>query len=519
MNDLLTPSVFIGLAVGLVFGILVMVIYNRTGLNRDKLKAKSILEDADAKAKNIVKQAVLDGKTQVYDLKLQAEKEIKDRRGELNDLENKLIRREESLNYRDETINQKEKKLDDKLRKADEKALHLEKMEEDLQSRINGQIALLERVSNMSESEAKKELMEVVEKKIENEVATYIRDAEENARLKAQEKSREIIATAIQRYSQEETIDRCVSVVSLPSEEMKGRIIGREGRNIRAIEQATGVDLIIDDTPETITVSCFNPIRREIARLSLETLIKDGRIQPGRIEDVVNKVTKEINDTIYKAGEEACFKLQIGKIDKELVKLIGRMKYRYSYGQNGLEHSIQVAFLAGMMAAELGLNQSLAKRAGLLHDIGKSVDFEMDGTHVELGAKFAKKYGENEVVVNAIESHHGDKPAKGLISHLVAAADTLSAARPGARHEGIENYINRLEQLEKIAMDFDGVEKSFAIQAGREVRIMVVPEKVDDAKCHLIAHDIKERIENELTYPGQIKVTVIREMRANEIAK
>lgn len=504
---------------GLALGIAIMVLLSKFDLNRDKQKAKIILDDADAKAKNLVKQAVLDGKTQVYDLKLQAEKEIKDRKNELNDLENKLLRREDSLNYRDETINHKEKKLDEKLRRVDEKTANLNKMEEDLQSRIDGQIALLEHVSNMSEAEAKKELMGVVEKKMQNEIASYIYDAEEEAKAKARDNAREVIATAIQRYSQEEVIERAVSVVSLPSEEMKGRIIGREGRNIRAIEQATGVDLIIDDTPETITVSCFNPIRREIARIALETLIKDGRIQPGRIEDVVNKVTKEIEDSIYKAGEEAIFKLQIGKMDKELIKMVGRMKYRYSYGQNGLEHSMEVAFLAGIMAAELGLNQSLAKRAGLLHDIGKAVDFEMDGTHVDLGARFAKKYGESDVVVNAIESHHGDKPAKGLISQLVAAADTLSAARPGSRHEGIENYINRLEKLEQIALDFDGVEKSYAIQAGREIRVMVIPEKVNDKRCALIAHDIKERIENELTYPGQIKVTVIREMRANEIAK
>ncbi len=517
MDNPLTSIIF-GL-LGLAIGICIMLLASRMGLNRDKQKAKLVLEEAENKAKNTIKQAVLDGKTQVYDLKLQAEKEIKERRNELQDFETKLMRREDSLNFRDETMNQKEKKLDEKLKKAEEKALQLDKMEEELQSRIDGQIALLEHVSSMSQEDAKKELMEVVEKKMANEVATYIHEQEEEAKARAQDMAREIIATAIQRYSQEETIDRTVSVVALPSEEMKGRIIGREGRNIRAIEQATGVDLIIDDTPEAITVSCFNPIRREIARLSLETLIRDGRIQPGRIEDVVNKVTKEINDTIQKAGEEACFKLQIGKMDRELVNMVGRMKYRYSYGQNGLEHSIEVAFLSGMMAAELGLNQSLAKRAGLLHDIGKAVDFEADGTHVELGAKLAKKHGENDIVVNAIESHHGDVEPKSLIAYLVAAADTLSAARPGARYEGIENYINRLESLEKIATDFEGVEKAFAIQAGREVRVMVVPEKVNDAKCHMIAREIKDRIEKELTYPGQIKVTVIRELRANELAR
>ncbi len=519
MNDLLTPSMLIGVVLGLIVGIIGMLVVSRIGLNRDKKKAEDVLSDADAKAKNIVKQAVLDGKTQVYDLKLQAEKEIKERRDELNDLENKLLRREDSLNYRDETMGQKEKKLDEKLRRADEKNASLAKMEEELQERINSQIAVLEKVANMSESDAKAELMAAVEKKIQNEVAIYVREQEEEAKEKAQEIAREIIATAIQRYSQDEIIERSVSVVALPSEEMKGRIIGREGRNIRALETATGADLIIDDTPETITISCFNPIRREIARISLETLIRDGRIQPGRIEDVVKKVTKEIDQTIYKAGEEAIFKLQIGRMDKELIKLVGRLKYRYSYGQNGLSHSMEVAFIAGMMAAELGLNQNLAKRAGLLHDIGKAVDFEVEGTHVELGAKLAKRYGENEIVINAIESHHGDVPATNLIANLVAAADTLSAARPGARHEGIENYINRLEQLEKIASDFEGVEKSYAIQAGREVRIMVVPEKVDDNKCSLLAHEIKERIENELTYPGQIKVTVIREVRSQEIAK
>lgn len=517
MPNLITSILFV--VIGVVAGIVIMSVINAAKVNNAKAEAKAVLEDAENKAKNTLKQAVLDGKTQVYDLKLQAEKEIKERRNELMDLETKLLRREDSLNFRDENLNQKEKKLDEKLRKADEKSAQLDKMEIDLQARIDGQIAILEKVSNMSQEEAKKELMEAVEKKIQVEMSNYIHEAEEEAKSTAREKSREIIATAIERYAQEETIERTVSVVSIPSEDMKGRIIGREGRNIRAIEQATGVDLIIDDTPEAITVSCFDPIRREIAKISLETLIRDGRIQPGRIEEVVNKVTKEMNDTIRKIGEEACFKLQIGKMDKELVKLLGRMRYRYSYGQNGLAHSIEVASLAGMMAAELGLNQNLAKRAGLLHDIGKAVDFEQDGTHIELGARIAKKHGENAVVVNAIESHHGDVPATSIISQLVAAADTLSAARPGARYEGIENYIKRLETLEKIANDFDGVDKAFAIQAGREVRVMVVPEKVDDAKCHLIAHDIKERIESEMTYPGQIKVTVIRELRANEVAR
>ena len=518
MDSINTTSILFGV-IGLVLGLVVMFILSNLGITKAKGEAKSIIEDAKSKAKNTLNEAILEGKTEAYNLKLQAEKEIKESRKELQDQENKLLRREDSLNYRDENLTQKEKKLDERVKKNEEKTIQLDKMEQDLQSRIDGQIALLERVSNMSQEEAKRELKEVVQKKTEAEMGAFIRDQEEDAKARAREISQEIIATAIQRYSQEETLDRTISVVTLPSEEMKGRIIGREGRNIRAIEQATGVDLIIDDTPEAITISCFNPIRREIARLSLEQLIKDGRIQPGRVEEVVAKQEKDMEQTIMKIGEEACFKLQIGKIDKELIKLLGRMRYRYSYGQNGLEHSMEVAALAGVMAAELGLNQQLAKRAGLLHDIGKAVDFEQEGTHVELGAKLAKKYGEDDVVINAIESHHGDVPVTGLISHLVAAADTLSAARPGARYEGIENYINRLEALEKIASDYEGVDKAFAIQAGREVRVMVVPEKVDDSKCYLIAQQIKDRIENELTYPGQIKVTVIREMRASEVAK
>ena len=519
MNNPINITSVLFVVFGLVVGVLVSLIINNMGLTNTKKEAKRIINDAEAQAKSSLQQALLDGKTQVYELKLQAEKEIKERKSELTNQENKLQRREDSLNFRDENLTKKERNLDEKIKRADDKTAQLSKMEEDLQARIDGQIVLLERVSNMSQEDARNELMEVVRNKIESEVETFIREKEEEANSRAKIMSQEIIATAIQRYSQEEVLERTISVVALPSEEMKGRVIGREGRNIRAIEQATGVDLIIDDTPEVITISCHDPIRREIARLSLEQLIKDGRIQPGRIEEVVNKVTKEMDQNIQKFGEEAIFKLQIGKMDKELVKMIGRLRYRYSYGQNGLEHSMEVATFAGIMAAELGLNQNLAKRAGLLHDIGKAVDFEQEGTHVELGAKLAKKHGENAVVINAIESHHGDVPASGPIANLVAAADTLSAARPGARYEGMENYINRLESLEKIANDFDGVEKSYAIQAGREVRVMVLPDQVDDNKCHMIAREIKERIENELTYPGQIKVTVIREMRANEVAK
>lgn len=518
MNWTLIFSIVSGIG-GVVVGCIMMMVLSRLGLNRDQQKAKLLLEEAAIKSENLTRQAILDGRTQAYELKLIAEKEVKERKQELQEQENKLMRREDNLNFRDETLTGKEKQMDEKNRQVSEKLTVLEKMESQLQAKVDNQIVELERIASMSAQEAKVELMDAVEKKMDKEVIAYIKDREEEAKSKAAEVSRNIIALAIQRYAQEETIERTVSVVALPSEEMKGRIIGREGRNIKAIEQATGVDLIIDDTPETITVSCFDPIRREIARQSLETLIRDGRIQPGRIEEVVRKATNELNDTIMKAGEEACFKLSIGKIDKELVKLIGRLKFRYSYGQNALQHSMEVAYLTGMMAVELGLNQTLAKRAGLLHDVGKALDFEMDGSHIELGVKVAKKHGENAVVLNAIQSHHGEVEPTNLISVLVAAADALSAARPGARFESFENYINRLEQLEAIANSFEGIEKTYAIQAGREIRVMVIPEKIDDSACHRVAREIKDKIEAELTYPGQIKVTVIRETRANELAK
>lgn len=381
IHDPVIPAI-LALIVGIFVGIGIMKVAGKHGLDRAITKSQDILEEANSKAETITRQATLDAKQQTYELKLQAEKEIKNQQNKLLQVENKLMRQQDSLNFREENLARKEKKIDEKDQQITGKLAEITKMEEDLQAKIDQQLVELERVANMSQADAKVELMEAVEKKTEAEIATYLRDKQEEAEAEASSVARNIISLAIHRYSQEETIERTVSTVTLPSEEMKGRIIGREGRNIKAIEQATGVDLIIDDTPDIITVSCFNPIRREIARQSLEILMKDGRIQPGRIEEVVQKVTDELEETIFKIGNEAVFKLGIGKMNRELIKLVGRMRFRYSYGQNGLSHSVEVAHFAGMMAAELGLNQALAKRAGLLHDIGKALDFETEGTHV-----------------------------------------------------------------------------------------------------------------------------------------
>ena len=485
-------------------GFFINYLINKLKISKANVSAAKIIDDATAKADNLVKEAILDAKTEAYELKLQAEKEAKEQKQEINELENKLLQREQTVDRRDIAVQGKEDVLAQKVVQLDEREAGLGKLEAELKEKINAKIGELEKIAAMSANEAKQELFKQVEQQTATEMTAYIKDQEEEARSKASLLSRDIIANAINRYAQEETIERTVSVVALPSEEMKGRIIGREGRNIKAIEQCTGVDLIIDDTPEAITISCFDPVRREIARLSLETLIRDGRIQPGRIEEVVQKTKNELDEVIRKT---------------DIIMMLGKLKYRTSYGQNALQHSLEVAHLAGIMAAELGLNQQLARRAGLLHDLGKAVDHEMEGSHVELGAKFAKKHGEHATVVNAIESHHGDVPATSVISILVAAADTLSAARPGSRSETIENYIQRLEKLEEMAKSFDGVDRVFAIQAGREVRIVVKPDKVDDLMSHKIARDIKTKIEEELTYPGHIKVTVIREVRASEVAK
>ena len=482
-------------------------------------KADKIIRDAEIKAEQIRKNAQLDGKQTIAEMKQEAEKDIRERKQEYLQLENKLNQREANIDRRDANLTNKEQIIEDKTENLNRRLRECDKKEALLQEKIDSIISELEKVAQYSVQEAKDEIFARVESKLSKEIAAFIKNKEDEANEKAEEKAKNILGLAISKFSQEEVTERTVSVIALPSDEMKGRIIGREGRNIRSLEQLLGVDLIIDDTPEVITVSCFNPIRREIAKRTLDLLIKDGRIQPGRIEEVTAKVSGEMNQQIQKAGEDAAFKLGLPKINKELLSYVGRLKYRTSYGQNAYDHSMEVAYLAGIMAAELGLDQNLAKRAGLLHDIGKSVDFEQDGSHVELGARLAKKYGEPDVVINSIESHHGDVPAKYVIAHLVQAADTLSAARPGARSETLENYVKRIEQLETICKSYEGVNQCYAMQSGREVRVMVMPDRIDDLSAFKLARDIKERIENEMTYPGQIKVSVIREYRATEVAK
>ena len=482
-------------------------------------KAEKIVKDAEIRAEQIKKNAQLDGKQLIAEMKQDAEKNIRERKQEVANLENKLNQREANIDKRDANLINKENSLEEKNELLNRRLKECDKKESVLQSKIDSIISELEKVAQLSVKEARDEIFARVESKMSMEIAAYVKNREDEAKAECDEKAKNILGMAISRFSQEAVTERTVSTVALPSDEMKGRIIGREGRNIRSLEQLLGVDLIIDDTPEVITVSCFNPIRREIATRTLDILIKDGRIQPGRIEEVTAKVQAEMDETIRKAGEEAAFKLGLPKINKELLMYVGRLKYRTSYGQNAYDHSMEVAYLAGIMAAELGLDQNLAKRAGLLHDIGKSVDFEQDGSHVELGSHLAKKFGEPDVVINSIESHHGDVPAKSIIANLVQAADTLSAARPGARSETLENYIKRIEQLESICKSYDGVYQCFAMQSGREVRVMVIPEKIDDLQAFKLAREIRERIETEMTYPGQIKVSVIREYRAIETAK
>ncbi|MGN1370872.1 MAG: ribonuclease Y, partial [Candidatus Coprovivens sp.] len=395
----------------------------------------------------------------------------------------------------------------------------LQEKEAKIDELMKTEMEQLEAIAKFSKEKAHDMIMKRVEESMSLEIADYIKEQEAEAKLKANEVAKQLIICSMQRYANDVTSEQTVSTISLPSDEMKGRLIGREGRNIRTIESVTGVDLIIDDTPEAIVISSFDPLRREIAKITIETLIKDGRIHPARIEEVYDKVSKDMNEKITEIGNEACYELGLTKVDPKLVNLIGKLNFRTSYGQNALQHSKEVGHLCGLMAAELGENVSLAKRAGLLHDIGKAIDFEVDGSHVELGEEIAKKYHEDAIVINSIKSHHGDTDATSVISVLVQIADTLSAARPGARNDSLENYIKRLEQLEEIGNSFDGVEKTFAMQAGREVRVMVKPDEIDDTQSYKIAREMKEKIEKEMQYPGTIKITVIRETRVQEEAK
>ncbi|CAN2251592.1 MULTISPECIES: ribonuclease Y [Bacillus] len=504
---------------GLVVGYFVRKTIAEAKIAGARGAAEQILEDAKRDAEALKKEALLEAKDEIHTLRIDAEQEVRERRNELQKQENRLLQKEENLDRKHEGIDKREAMLEKKDHSLNERQQHIEEMESKVDEMIRMQQSELERISSLTRDEAKQIILERVENELSHDIAIMTKETENRAKEEADKKAKNILSLALQRCAADHVAETTVSVVNLPNDEMKGRIIGREGRNIRTLETLTGIDLIIDDTPEAVILSGFDPIRRETARIALDKLVQDGRIHPARIEEMVEKSRREVDDYIREMGEQTTFEVGVHGLHPDLIKILGRLKFRTSYGQNVLKHSMEVAFLAGLMASELGEDAKLAKRAGLLHDIGKAIDHEVEGSHVEIGVELATKYKEHPVVINSIASHHGDEEPTSIIAVLVAAADALSAARPGARSETLENYIRRLEKLEEISESYEGVEKSFAIQAGREVRIMVKPDSINDLEAHRLARDIRKRIEDELDYPGHIKVTVIRETRAVEYAK
>ena len=509
---LIVASVALGIAIGFGIGNAYRKKFAEREIGSAEQEATRIINEAIRSGESRKKEMLLEAKDEIHKSRTEHDKEVKERRAELSKQERRLEQKEAALDKKTENFERKEEELSHRM-------TELAQAKEEVEQIKKAQLAALEKISELTQEQAKQQLLATVENDVRHDTAMKIKEIEAQLKDEADEKAREILSIAIQRCAADHSAEATVSVVPLPNDEMKGRIIGREGRNIRTLETVTGVDLIIDDTPEAITVSSFDPVRREVARLALEKLIVDGRIHPTRIEDMVEKARKEVDRTIREEGERACYETGVHNLNPELVKILGRQKYRTSYGQNVLNHSIEVAHIAGLMASELGVDAALAKRAGLLHDLGKSIDHEVEGSHVQLGADLARKYKENPVVVNAIEAHHGDVEPKTVIAVLIQAADAVSAARPGARRENVENYIRRLQKLEELTGSYPGVEKAFAIQAGREVRIMVKPEEVTEDNMIILARDIAKKIESELEYPGQIKVNVIRETKAVEYAK
>ena len=517
MNNILI-SILLG-CFGLIIGYVIAVVVNNLKVNKAEKKAEDLINKANKEIEKSKRDAAIQLKEDQHKAKMELDKEIREKKAEAKAAEDRLMQRESNIDKRDELIQKRESTLDEREEKLNARLAEIQDEKSKVEEIKNEQLDLLEKISGFNREKAREQVMKQVREAMNKEIAEYMHEREDEAKLEADKNARELIVTSMQRYAADIANDQTVTVVDLPNEEMKGRLIGREGRNIRTIEAVTGVDLIIDDTPEAVVLSSFDPLRREIARVTLDTLIKDGRIHPTRIEEVYDKVCKDMKNEIIQYGQDAIFELGLTKFDSELLELVGKLHFRTSYGQNVLDHSIEVGRLSGLIAGELGEDVVLAKRAGLLHDIGKAIDHEIEGSHVDIGVEIAKKHHEHDIVINAIASHHGDTAVTSVISTIVAIADALSASRPGARNDSLENYIKRLEQLEEVGNNIDGVDKAYALQAGRELRVIVKPEEVDDMEVHKIAREVKEKIEENMKYPGTIKITVVRETRVQEEAK